>query len=105
LSSEGAVEPRQSGHVTDGPKGGKVDELRDFVNIVDKDEDQYRLLAGWLIGTFRPAGPYIVLILTGEQKQQIAEIESTFKARMAEKELFLKGQIAKAQAAVKLQRA
>ena len=34
--------------------------------------------------------------LTDEQKQQIAEIDSTFKARMAEKELFLKDQITKA---------
>ncbi|MEY2481488.1 MAG: competence protein ComEC [Verrucomicrobiota bacterium] len=34
--------------------------------------------------------------LTNEQKQQIAEIESTFKARIAEKELFLKEQISKA---------
>ena len=37
--------------------------------------------------------------LTDEQKQQIAEIDSTFKARMAEKELFLKDQISKAQSA------
>jgi hypothetical protein len=36
--------------------------------------------------------------LTSEQKQQLAEIESAFKARIAEKELFLKDQIAKAQA-------
>ncbi len=35
--------------------------------------------------------------LTDEQKEQIAEIDSTFKARMAEKELFLKDQIMKAQ--------
>ena len=35
--------------------------------------------------------------LTDDQKRQIAEIDSTFKARMAEKELFLKDQIAKAQ--------
>ena len=34
--------------------------------------------------------------LTDEQKQQIAEIDSTFKARIAEKELFLKDQISKA---------
>ncbi len=33
--------------------------------------------------------------LTDEQKQQIAEVESTFKARIAEKELFLQGEIAK----------
>ena len=31
--------------------------------------------------------------LTSEQKQQIAEIESTYKARIAEKELFLKGEM------------
>jgi len=37
--------------------------------------------------------------LTDEQKQQIAEVESTFKARIAEKELFLKDQISKAQIA------
>ena len=34
--------------------------------------------------------------LTDEQKQQIAEIDSTFKARIAERELFLKDQIGKA---------
>lgn len=39
------------------------------------------------------------LTLTDEQKQQIAEIDSTFKARIAEKELFLKDQITKALAA------
>jgi hypothetical protein len=43
--------------------------------------------------------------LTDEQKQQIAEIDSTFKARMAEKELFLKGQIAKAQSEGKAEEA
>jgi hypothetical protein len=35
--------------------------------------------------------------LSAEQKQQIAEIDSTFKARIAEKELFLKDEIQKAQ--------
>jgi hypothetical protein len=34
--------------------------------------------------------------LTEEQKAQIAEIDSTFKARMAEKDVFLKDQILKA---------
>ena len=34
--------------------------------------------------------------LTADQKQQIAEVDSIFKARIAEKELFLKGQIEKA---------
>src|SRR5215813_2941220 len=35
--------------------------------------------------------------LTDEQKQQIAEIESTYKARIAEKELFLKEKMRAAQ--------
>jgi hypothetical protein len=34
--------------------------------------------------------------LTTEQKAQIAEIDSTFKARIAEKELFLQGEIREA---------
>ena len=36
--------------------------------------------------------------LTDEQKSQLAEIDSTFKAKIAEREVFLKGEIAKAQA-------
>jgi hypothetical protein len=36
--------------------------------------------------------------LTSEQKAQLAEIDSSFKAKIAEKELFLKDQIAKARA-------
>ena len=36
--------------------------------------------------------------LTDEQKRQIAEVDSTVKARIAEKELFLKDEIRKARA-------
>ncbi|MFL6585250.1 MAG: hypothetical protein ACJ8KU_12120 [Chthoniobacterales bacterium] len=38
------------------------------------------------------------LVLTDEQKAQLAEIDSQFKARTAERELFLKGEIASARA-------
>jgi hypothetical protein len=41
--------------------------------------------------------------LTGAQKKQLAEIDSTFKARIAEKELFLKGEIQRAQSAGKFE--
>lgn len=41
--------------------------------------------------------------LTDDQKKQLAEIDSQFKARIAEKELFLKGEIAKAQATGKFE--
>jgi hypothetical protein len=46
-------------------RGGHLDELGDFINVAD--DDHYRLLAGWLLGAFRPAGPYLCLVLTGEQ--------------------------------------
>jgi hypothetical protein len=36
--------------------------------------------------------------LTDDQKKQLAEIDSQFKAKIAEREVFLKGEIAKAQA-------
>jgi hypothetical protein len=39
--------------------------------------------------------------LTEDQKEQLAEIDSTFKAKIAEKELFLKDEIRKAQVAGK----
>jgi hypothetical protein len=42
-----------------------------------------------------------VVTLTDDQKKQLAEIDSQFKARIAERELFLKGEIAKAQVAGK----
>ena len=45
------------------------------------------------------------LSLSPEQKAQIAEIDSTFKARIAERELFLKGQIEQAREAGKLEEA
>ncbi len=41
--------------------------------------------------------------LTEEQKKQLAEIDSTFKAKIAERELFLKDEIRKAQVGGKLE--
>jgi hypothetical protein len=46
-----------------------------------------------------------IVTLTDDQKKRLAEIDSTFKARIAEKELFLKGEIQKAQAAGKFEEA
>ena len=37
--------------------------------------------------------------LTDDQKKQIAEIDSTYRAKIAEREVFLKDQIGKAQSA------
>jgi hypothetical protein len=41
--------------------------------------------------------------LTDEQKKEIAEIDSSFKAKIAEREVFLKDQIARAQAGGKFE--
>ena len=44
-----------------------------------------------------------IVKLTEEQKNQLADVDSTFKARIAERELFLKGEIQKAQSAGKFE--
>ena len=46
-----------------------------------------------------------IVKLTNEQKKQLAEVDSTFKARTAEKELFLKGEIQKARSTAKFEEA
>ncbi|MBA2271495.1 MAG: hypothetical protein H0W20_13015 [Chthoniobacterales bacterium] len=43
--------------------------------------------------------------LTAEQKEQIAEIDSNYKAKIAEKELFLKDEIRKARSGGRLDEA
>ena len=45
------------------------------------------------------------IVLTNAQKKQIAEIESSYRAKIAEKEVFLKDQIGKAQSAEKFDEA
>jgi len=37
------------------------------------------------------------IALTGDQKKQLADVDSTYKAKIAEKELFLRDEIRKAQ--------
>jgi hypothetical protein len=44
-----------------------------------------------------------IVTLTDDQKRQLADVDSTFKARIAEKELFLKDQIRTAQSAGKFE--
>jgi hypothetical protein len=45
--------------------GGNVDALRGLANL--RTDDDWRLAIGWLLGAFRPSGPYLALALTGEQ--------------------------------------
>jgi hypothetical protein len=44
-----------------------------------------------------------IVTLTDDQKKELAEVDSTFKARIAEREVFLKDQIANAQATGKFE--
>jgi len=46
-------------------RGGSINELRPLLNA--GNETTWRLLVAWLVGTFRPRGPYTVLSLNGEQ--------------------------------------
>jgi hypothetical protein len=46
-------------------RGGSLDELRPFVNLAG--DDDWRLLAAWLVAALRPRGPYPLLCLHGEQ--------------------------------------
>lgn len=46
-------------------RGGSIDELRPLVNM--PDNETWTLSMGWLVGAFRPTGPYGVLSVNGEQ--------------------------------------
>jgi hypothetical protein len=64
----------------------------------DRDHDQEgKMKSAYELAMERLEKNTPSIALTAEQKAQIAEIESTFKARIAERELFLKEQIGKAQ--------
>lgn len=45
--------------------GGKIDELRNYMNL--GDDDTWCLIASWLTMTLHPTGPYPILSITGEQ--------------------------------------
>jgi len=45
-------------------QSGKLAELRDFINVHD---EEWIVLAGWLVTAARPKGPYFVAAVNGEQ--------------------------------------
>ncbi|MEI7685950.1 MAG: bifunctional DNA primase/polymerase [Planctomycetota bacterium] len=45
--------------------GGSVDDLRRFLNA--QDDSNWILMLAWLLATFRPRGPFPVLVINGEQ--------------------------------------
>jgi hypothetical protein len=49
-------------------RGGSIEPLRQYVNLPTDDADAtWRLVVGWLVGAFRPAGPYAILAVHGQQ--------------------------------------
>ena len=45
-------------------RGGNIQQLRRFLNVEDKD---FFLVVGWVLGAFRGAAPYQILVLQGQQ--------------------------------------
>ena len=45
-------------------RGGRIEELREYIRA---DDDAYILIVAWLLGALRPRGPYVVLVISGEQ--------------------------------------
>jgi hypothetical protein len=57
---------REAMHDLPDPEpGGDVRELREFLNV--SEEDQFKLVVGWLLCALRPRGPYPILVLEGQQ--------------------------------------
>jgi hypothetical protein len=52
-------------------RGGRLEDLRRFVNLpltAGRDSERaWKLLIAWVLATFRPRGPYPILVLHGEQ--------------------------------------
>jgi hypothetical protein len=56
-------------------RGGSVHQLRELYNV--GSDNDWQLIVGWMLGAFRPKGPYPVLVLAGEQgsaKSSAAEL-------------------------------
>jgi hypothetical protein len=51
--------------VADASAGGNLNDLRQFINV--SSDDEWMLIASWLVATMHPHGPYPVLGLHGEK--------------------------------------
>jgi hypothetical protein len=60
----------------DPVRGGKIDELRPFLNIENEDRNSFALTVSFVLAALRPSGPYPVWCLSGEH----GAAKSTFAA-------------------------
>lgn len=59
-------------------RGGNLSELREFLNL--KSDEDWALVAGWLVAAMSPIGPYPFLVVTGTQgsaKSTLCRVLST----------------------------
>src|SRR5215471_594991 len=68
-----------------------------------RGDGDWEMKSAYELAMERLAKDQPIVTLTDDQKKQLADVDSTYKARIAEKELFLKGELAKAQAAGKFE--
>jgi hypothetical protein len=59
------IRPRGARPLPMPTHGGTIDALRDLIHVAT--DDDYHLIVGWLLGALRPAGPFPLLALMGEQ--------------------------------------
>jgi hypothetical protein len=58
-------------------KNGNIDDLRTIINT--KDDKNYKLMLGWLIGAMHPTGPYPVLNFNGERGSAKSKTTATLR--------------------------
>jgi hypothetical protein len=78
-------------------------QLRAGARVRLRGRERISMKSAYELAMERLAKNQPIVTLTDDQKKQLADVDSTFKARMAEKELFLKDQIRTAQSAGKFE--
>jgi hypothetical protein len=59
------IRPNAMKALPEPQRGGKIDELRRFINVAN--DDDWKLIVGWLIGAFHPNGPFPIACIHGER--------------------------------------
>jgi flagellar motility protein MotE (MotC chaperone) len=70
-----------------------------LVDLARRSKSYGEMKSAYELAMERLAKDAPVVSLTDDQKKELAEVDSTFRAKIAEREVFLKDQIAKAQSA------
>src|SRR5262249_9032494 len=69
--------------------GGKLNELRSYVNL--PEEDAWILFTSWLVATLRPGSPFPILVVNGEQGSAKSTLSRIARALVDPNEAPLRG--------------